>query len=286
MCGSIQEAEDVVQEAMLRAWKSLATFEERSSFRGWIYRIATNAALDTLRRAKSRGLPVALVAPARPDVPPDAPTSEALWLEPYPDALLPDDASRPDAALSRRQTVGFAFLQALQRLPPKQRAALLLKDVVGSSAAEIAEILETSAPAVNSLLQRARETLGTAPPPEPAGPAEEEVVQGYVRAFESADVGVLVGLLREDAQLSMPPVPSWYAGREAIGQFLGAVVLTPEAAGRFRGVPTRSNGSPAVAIYGPDDALIGVHVLTLVDDQISEIVVFMEPGVLRFFSPG
>ncbi len=285
MCGSVSEAEDIVQEAMLRAWKGLGRFEERSSFRGWIYRIATNAALDTLRREKSRTLPVALGPSARPDAPAAPPSTEVLWLEPYPDALLPTETALPDAALSQRQTVGFAFLQALQRLPPKQRAALLLKDVVGSSATEIAALLETSVPAVNSLLQRARATLGSAPPPEPAGSAEMDVVRAYVSAFVSADVGTLVQLLRDDAQLSMPPVPSWYEGRDDIGEWLGRYVLTPDAAGRFTAEPTRANAAPSVAIRGPDGALLGVHVLTLAGDRIAEIVAFMDPASLRFFEP-
>ena len=283
MCGSIQEAEDVVQEAMLRAWNGLSTFESRSSFRGWIYRIATNAALDALRRAKVRCLPPMLVAAARPDAALVPAPTEPVWLEPYPDALLPDEASSPDAALSQRQSVSFAFLQALQRLPAAQRAALLLKDVVGSSASEVAELLDTSVPAVNSLLQRARTTLGTAPPPEPADPDEAHVVQTYVRAFESANVDVLVRLLRDDARMSMPPTPSWYQGRDAICDWLGHNVLTSDAAGRFHGTRTRANGSPAVLMFGPDGALFGVHVLTLAGGRIDEICAFMQPSVLRFF---
>lgn len=283
MCGSIHEAEDVVQEAMLRAWSALGSFEARSSFRGWIYRIATNAAIDALRRARSRTLPVAYAPPAHPDAALAPPIAEPVWLEPYPDALLPDELRDPDALLSQRESVSFAFLQALQRLPARQRAALLLKDVVGSSATEIADLLETSVPAVNSMIQRARETLGEAPPPEPAGPDDLDVVRAYVSAFAAADAGALVRLLREDAELSMPPTPSWFRGRDAIVRWLGTNVLTPGAAGQLRGAVTRANGRLAAALRGPDGALHGVHVVTLREGKIAEVVAFMDPAALRFF---
>jgi RNA polymerase sigma-70 factor (ECF subfamily) len=289
MSGSLQQAEELVQEAMIRAWRGLSSFEERASFKNWLYRIATNVTLDALKRAKARVLPTSQAGPSAPDAPLPRPVAEPVWLEPYPDSLLPEDerAVPADDVLSQRQSVAFAFLQALQRLPPSQRAALLLKDVVGSSSAEVAELLDTTATAVNSMLQRARTTLGTAPPPEEADDAELAVVRTYVQAFESASVDSLVDLLREDARLSMPPVPSWYSGPEAIAGFLRRVVLTPEAQGRFRALPTRSNRRPAVALYErqPDGAytLLGVHVLDVVDGAVADIVAFMDPGVLRFF---
>jgi RNA polymerase sigma-70 factor (ECF subfamily) len=285
MCGSIQEAEDVVQEAMLRAFSRLETFEGRSSFRGWIYRIATNAALDSLRRTKPRTLPALYGPPAEPEAPLSAPVTEPVWLEPFPDALLPDEVPSPDALLTQKESVRFAFLQALQRLPATQRAAVLLKDVIGASAAEIAELLETSVPAVNSLIERARDTLSGAPPPKRPGPGELEVVEAYVRAFESADVDALVTLLREDAALSMPPVPSWYEGRHAIGEWLRQNVLSPDAAGRFRGEVTRANGTVAAALRGPDGALVGVHVVSVESGQIADVVAFLDPAVLRYFEP-
>lgn len=280
MCGSLQEAEELVQEAMLRAWRGLETFEERASVKTWLYRIATNATLDALQSAKRRTLPSAEGAPTAPDTT-GAPVVEPIWLEPYPDALLPDEQ------IDQRRTIGFAFLQALQKLPASQRAALLLKDVVGSSAAEVADLLDTSSAAVNSMLQRARATLGEAEPPEPANDTELAVVRSYVEAFEKADVDALVTLLRDDARMSMPPVPSWYQGPEAIGGWLRANVLSAEAAGRYRGLPTRANGAPAVALYARRDgggyALLGVHVLDVDGDRLAEVVAFMDPGVLQLF---
>ncbi|MEZ4437932.1 MAG: RNA polymerase subunit sigma-70 [Polyangiaceae bacterium] len=286
MSGSLQEAEELVQDAMLRAWRGLPGFEGRSSFKTWLYRIATHAALDAQKAASVRRLPAGEGEPTPPDTT-GAPVLEPVWLEPFPDALLPDEAPSPDASLSQRQSVGFAFLQALQRLPPTQRAALLLKEVVGSSAAEVAELLDTTTPAVNSLLQRARTTLGEAPPPEPADERHEPLLRAYLQAFESANVGDLVNLLRDDARLSMPPVPSWYLGVDAIAAWLGQNVLRPEAAGRFRGSLTRANGRPAVALHarGEDGVfrLLGVHVIEVVDGRIADVVAFMDPTVLRFF---
>ncbi|MEQ9319247.1 MAG: RNA polymerase subunit sigma-70 [Polyangiaceae bacterium] len=214
MCGSLQEAEELVQEAMLRAWRGLSGFEERASVKTWLYRIATHATLDALKSTKRRTLPPAEGEPTGPDTTAE-PVVEPIWLEPFPDTLLPDEQ------LDQRRTVGFAFLQVLQKLPPSQRAALLLKEVVGSSAAEVADLLDTSSSAVNSMLQRARATLGDAEPPAPANDTELAVVRSYVEAFESANVDALVTLLRDDARMSMPPVPSWYQGpRRSAGGYV------------------------------------------------------------------
>jgi RNA polymerase sigma-70 factor (ECF subfamily) len=287
MSGSLHDAEDLVQEALLRAWKGLSGFQERSSFQTWIYRIATHATLDALRSAKARGLPVALEGASNPNEPPAGPNAEPVWLEPFPDALLPDTPPA-DAHLSMRQSVAFAFLQVLQRLPPSQRAAVLLKDVVGMSAAEIAELLETTPAATNSLIQRARETLGRAPEPEPLGDEEERALVGrYISAWERADVDGLVTLLADDARLSMPPVPSWFDGAGAIGAWLGKFVLPTEAAGRFVGRRTRANGLPAVALYQRADEggfeLQGVHTIDMRGEHIVEVVAFMDPRTFRFF---
>ncbi len=281
MCGSLQEAEELVQEAMLRAWRGLSGFEERASVKTWLYRIATHATLDALKSTKRRTLPPAEGEPTGPDTTGE-PVVEPIWLEPFPDTLLPDEQ------LDQRRTVGFAFLQVLQKLPPSQRAALLLKEVVGSSAAEVADLLDTSSSAVNSMLQRARATLGDAEPPAPANDTELAVVRSYVEAFESANVDALVTLLRDDARMSMPPVPSWYQGPKAIGGWLRANVLPADAAGRYRGLPTRANGAPAVALYALGDeglyVLLGVHVLDVQAGGLAEIVAFMDPRVLRFFA--
>jgi RNA polymerase sigma-70 factor (ECF subfamily) len=279
MSGSIQDAEDMVQEALLRAWKGLRGFEGRSSFRTWIYRIATHATLDALRRKKARTLPVEVAPPAEPTAPLAPPSLEMHWLEPFPDALLPTGAPRGDAVLSQKQSISLAFLQALQKLPATQRAAVLLKDVVGMSASEVAELLETTPAATNSLVQRARATLEKASPPE-ASPGDEEIVQRYVSAWETSDVDALVTLLRDDARLSMPPTTSWFEGPEAIGAFLRGAVLTGEQS--FRARVTSANGAPAVLLFAGEE-LIGAQLLDVRDSRIFEVVAFMEAGVLRFF---
>ncbi|MCA9588711.1 MAG: RNA polymerase subunit sigma-70 [Myxococcales bacterium] len=291
MSGSLQEAEDLSQEALVRAWRGLGAFEQRSSFRSWLYRIATHATLDALKRP--RLLPIDTHAPADPSAPLAAP--EALWLEPMPDALLPDERPGAESLLSQRQSVALAFLRALQRLPATQRAALLLKDVLGFSAAETAELLETTVAATNSLVQRARDTLGeeARPARSAAEPVDADVVRRYVEAWQSADVSGLVTLLSDDARLSMPPVPSWYLGRDAVRAFLGGAVLTADAVGRFVAVAVRSNGQPAVALFdrrAPGAAadsppvLSGVHVLTVdAGGRVTDIVAFMDPTVLGSF---
>lgn len=282
MSGSLQDAEDMLQEALLKAWKGLAGFQERSSFRTWIYRIATHATLDALRQAKARSLPTALVAAADPTVPPAPPALEMHWLEPFPDALLPANAPGADAVLSQRQAVSLAFLQALQKLPATQRAAVLLKDVVGMSAAEIAELLETSPAATNSLVQRARETLKkAAPPDEPAAQDTQALLDRYVAAWESADVDGLVAMLRDDARLSMPPTPSWYEGQDAIAAFLGGAILTE--AGKYRFERAAANGMPAVRGF-EGERLITLQLLDIRKGRIFEIISFMDPAVLRFFA--
>lgn len=287
LSGSLQDAEDSVQDALLRAWRGLGGFEERASFKSWIYRIATRTALDRLRTAKKRALPPAVQPASAPDRPAGPPITDPVWLDPFPDQLLPDPGPSADAVIARRQSLSFAFLQALQQLPPRQRAALLLKDVVGMTSAEVAEELETSAAAVNSMLQRARDRLGAAPPPTAPSPDEAELIGGYVRAFEESDASALVDLLRSDAVLSMPPIPSWYQGPEDIAQFLQLGVFAGFPAGSLRGVATAANGLPAVAMFarGPDGwALVGVHTVRVEGDRIAEVVAFMDPASLRHFA--
>lgn len=290
MSGSLAEAEDLSQEALLRAWRGLGGFEQRSSFKNWLYRIATHATLDVLKRDRARLLPTETHPAADPRAPLAPP--EDLWLEPFPDAMLPDEQPSAETALSQKQAVSLAFMRAVQRLPATQRAALLLKEVVGLSAAEIAEMLETTVPATNSLIQRARETLDKAPPVEPsASPAVEATLARYLAAWESADMDALSAVLGEDARLSMPPVPSWFAGRDAIGAFLREIVRTH---GAFSAVVTASNGQPAVALIAHRDpregevgreglTLSGVHVLSVRGGVCEEIVAFMEPHTLRAF---
>lgn len=285
MSGSVQDAEDFVQEAMLKAWKGLGAFEQRSSFQTWMYRVATHATIDALRKSKVRALPVDTHPPADPTRPPGKPIAEPVWLEPFPDALLPASLPGTDARLSARQSVGFAFLQMLQQLPPMQRAAVLLKDVVGFSGPEIAECLETTPAAVNSLVQRARDKLSTAPEPTTPNEVETSILDRYIAAWEKADVDQLVTLLSEDAGLSMPPIPSWYHGAASCGAWLKRFVLPSDATGKFEAVVTRANGLPAVAVFerGEPRVLTGVQVLRIEEGRIREVVAFMDPRSLTAF---
>src|SRR5919108_3257794 len=215
LVGSLHDAEDLLQETLLRAWQRLGAFEGRSSLRRWLYRIATNACLNALERT-----PRVLLFPTAEEAVPLAARVE--WLEPYPDSLLPE-AADPSARLDLRESVALAFLAAIQHLPPRQRAMLVLFDVLGWSASEIAELLETSVAAVNSGLQRARSTLDRQPPPQPAEEEERALLKRFVEAWERVDIEGLVELLREDAVLAMPPEPMWFSGREAVGEFFATV---------------------------------------------------------------
>jgi RNA polymerase sigma-70 factor, ECF subfamily len=239
MVGSLHDAEDLVQETMLRAWRRLGGFEGRTSLRRWLYRIATNACLNALEREPR----VVLFATGGDDDPP--PLARIDWLEPYPDSLLPDPAlADPQARLDLRESVGLAFLAAIQHLPPRQRAMLLLFDVLGWSAAEIAELLETSVAAVNSGLQRARATLDSRPAPRPTAEEEQVLLERFLEAWERVDIEGLVELLREDAVMAMPPDPVWCVGPEAIGEFFATVPMKGDLT-RIRLVPTRANLRPA-----------------------------------------
>jgi RNA polymerase sigma-70 factor (ECF subfamily) len=297
MTGSLHDAEDVVQETLLRAWRRLDAFEERGLFRGWLQRIATNACLDHLRRRSRRVLPEALGGPAEPTIPPGAP-SDVPWLEPYPDALLdglPDRAPGPEARYELRESVELAFIAAIQYLQPRQRAVLLLREVLGWQAADVADSLGTTVAAVNSLLQRARRELESRRPHQrwqdasstPLGTIERELLARFVRAWESADLDSLARLLREDAIMSMPPQPEWYAGRDAAIRFLAAIPFGPEGLAPFRALPTRANGQPAYGLYPRSSAggfqTMALAVLTIQDGLIGQITGFVDPGLPRRF---
>ncbi len=292
--GSIQDAEDALQETLVAAWQGLAGFEGRASLRTWLYRIATSRSLN-MRRAASRrpqmdasGSELALPEPSR--------LGEVLWLEPYPDALLdelPDAAPGPDARYEMKEAVSLAFVKALQLLPPRQRAAIILRDVLGFQAREVAQILETSEESVTSALKRARATLqrrlepedDREPPPAPNSPVERGVVEQLTQAFEASDVEAIVAVLAEDVRLAMPPLPFEYYGRELAAQFLMAV--SRERRRRYRTVPTRANGQPAFGLYAcdRDDGVfnaLGLVVLTLTGNRVGELVRF-DNAVLPHF---
>jgi RNA polymerase sigma-70 factor (ECF subfamily) len=286
MLGSLHEAEDAVQETMLRAWRGFDDFEARASIKNWLYRIATNAALNMVASRSKRGrmMPAQLGGPSteRPQGRPDA---EALWVEPYPDSeleSLPDPAAGPDARYELRESIRLAFITAIQQLPPRQRAALLLADVLGWSAIEVAAVLDASVASVNSALPRARAKLATLDRDARQAPIADEhqrsLLERYVRAWESADLERFVALLKEDAVYSMPPWREWYKGRGSIGDFFGAV--WPAYRG-FRLAPVGANLQPAFALYslcaeGRWNAH-SLQLLSLDKDGIATLTMFMQP---------
>ena len=291
MLGSVDECEDLVQDTYLRAWQAYERFEGRSSVRLWLYKIATNTYLNVLQTRKRRPLPSGLGAPADSAVAALAPAqSDIPWLQPVPDSLLYGATDDPAVVVSLRSSVRLAFVAALQHLSPLQRAVLVLRDVLGWPAGEVAEMLETSTVAVNSALQRARARLAEAGPAldelgEPTEPELRGVLDRYMSAFEHADVDELAQLLRADVELEMPPIPTWFTGRAAVCAFLARVVLhTP---GQWRLAPTRANGAPAFAMYkrAPDGSLHahGLDVLSLTGGRISRIVAFNDPALVAKF---
>jgi RNA polymerase sigma-70 factor (ECF subfamily) len=286
MLGSIEDAEDMVQETFLRAWRSLDTFEGRSTLRAWLYRIATNVSLDALAKRRRRSLPTATHAPGNPLDPYPQPAQESPWLEPLPDALIDERPGlSPETRYEVRESVTLAFLTALQLLPGRQRAVLLLCDVLGWSARETADILETSAASVTSSLQRARaamKKLGAQPGSGrkvPADAARASLLTRYVQAWEAADADSLVALLQEDASMTMPPMPLWFRGRSAIRQFFEERLFSGDARGSFRLAATSANGCPAFGLYRRGDGGLfrpaSLHVLVLAEDLIAEVHSFL-----------
>jgi RNA polymerase sigma-70 factor (ECF subfamily) len=291
MLGSIDDCEDLVQDTYLRAWQSYDKFEGRSSVRLWLYRIATNTCLNALQTQKRRPLPSGLSAPADSAAVTLAPAQTDIpWLQPAPDSLLYGATDDPAVVVSHRSSVRLAFVAALQHLSPLQRAVLVLRDVLGWQAREVAEMLETSTAAVNSALQRARAQLAQARPiseelSEPTEPELRDMVDRYMAAFEHADVDELAQLLRTDVELEMPPIPTWFIGRDTVREFLAKVVLrTPD---QWRLAYTRANGAPAFALYrrAPDGSFLasGMDVLSLIDGRIARIVAFNDPTLVAKF---
>ena len=293
--GSVQDAEDMVQETLLAAWRGLAGFEERSSVRAWLYRIATNRCLNALRDSGRRQPPQ---PPARPSERPE-PTrwGEPVWLEPYPDVLLEgiaDIAPGPEARYESRETIELAFIAALQHLPPQQRAVLMLRDVLGFRTAEVADMLDGTGDSVKGALKRARVTLGERlpaagrpGPPAPRSPQERRLVQRFTDAFQAGDIDGLVALLTDDAWLTMPPVTLEYQGPAAIASFLRYWAAS-RGARRFRLVPTRANTQPAFGLYLHDEHApvahaAGLIVLALHGDRIAAVTFFQDTSVLSRF---
>jgi RNA polymerase sigma-70 factor (ECF subfamily) len=289
MLGSVNDAEDLVQETYLSAWRAYHAFEGRSSLRTWLYQIATRACLKALRRDGRRPLPSGLGAPSRDPEAPVGQEREVTWLQPIPDTLFSTGPADPAVIVDARHGMRLALIAALQHLPARQRAVLILRDVLGWRAAEVAELLDTSSAAVNSALQRARAQLAeVAPRPdditEPTEPARRALLDGYAEAFAHADIAALTRLLTQEASWEMPPIPTWFTGRDTITRFLAPRL----AGGGYRMAPTRANGQPAFAVYLP--AVDGVHrahaiqVLTVTDRGITRVVSFHNPALFPMFA--
>ena len=293
--GSVADAEDALQETLVTAWRSLGQFEGRASVRTWMYRIATTRCLNILRSASRRP---AMTLPQGVEPPEPSRLSEVLWLEPYPDLLLedvPDLSAGPEARYEAREAMSLAFVTALQLLPPRQRAALVLRDVLDFPASEVAGMLETTEQSVTSALKRARATLtrelpsaDDEPPPPPNSPAERELIARLVEAFEAADVNGIVALMTEDAWLRMPPVPLEYQGRELVGEFFSVVAFRQGR--RYRLIQTRANGQPAFAIYLRDPVngvsrAFGLLVATLSGNRVSVMTRFDNATLSPFGLP-
>jgi RNA polymerase sigma-70 factor, ECF subfamily len=293
MLGSVHEAEDLVQETFLRAWRSFHGFEGRSSLRTWLYRIATNACLTALESRNRRPLPTGL---GYPSIDPSAPLveqTEVPWLEPVPDTLVGIGTNRPAAdpatVVADRESVRLAFVAALQYLPPRQRAVLVLREVLGLPAAEVAGILDTSTAAVNSSLQRARAQLDQAgltadEITEPAEPDRRELLGRYVQALEDKDISSLVKLFTEDAVWEMPPFIGWYQGPSDIGQLVD--IHCPAGPGELRLLPTEANGQPAFAMYILDNGVwkpFQLQVLTLGKTGIAHVTAFFDLDLFATF---
>jgi RNA polymerase sigma-70 factor (ECF subfamily) len=289
MLGSLHDAEDALQDAMLRVWRGLGSFSGRGSLRAWLYKVATNASLDVVARRKKRLLPLEYGPAADPNQPPGEPVAEQVWLEPYPDETLEieDGYASPDARYEQREAVELAFVAAMQELPPRQRAVLILREVLGFSAQEVGETLETSVPSVNSALQRARRTVDERLPDRSQqvtlralGDARmREIVEDYMEAMRTGDVNRVVSMLAaEDAAWSMPPLASWYGGLAEVEVFLRRGPLSGDW--RWRHRPGTANGQLAVGTYTWIEAAqshipFSLDVLTMAGEKIQEVTAFV-----------
>ena len=285
MLGSVHDAEDALQEALLRAWRGLERFQGRSSLRSWLYTVATNVCLRAIERRPKRVLPIDYAPAATDPHAPDRPIVESVWVEPYPGV---------DAGYEQRESIELAFIAALQHLPAQQRAVLILRDVLGFSGAEVADVLDTNPDAIYSALQRAHKTVDQRLPEQSqqatlrslSDDALRQLVQRYVTAWERNDVDAVVAMLAQDAKLAMPPLPSWYRGREQVATFLRGGPLAGTT--RWRLIPARANGQLAFGLYAWDDKTQtfmprAIDVLTLRGAQIQEITAFLTPAAFPSF---
>ena len=296
MLGSLHDAEDALQDALLRAWRGLCGFHGGGALRNWLYRIATNACLDALARRPKRVLPIDYGPPVNAEGrQPGEPVAESVWMEPYPDETLglEDGYAGPEARYEQREAVELAFVAALQHLPPRQRAVLILREVLGFSAKEVSESLGTTVASVNSALQRARRSVDDRLPEKSqqatmrslGDERVREIVQRFTDAFENGDVDAIVAMLAEDATFAMPPYEEWYLGREAVAD---SWLMPGGPPPRLRYLQTRANGQLALGAYGFDPERnrflpIALDVLTLRGARIADITAFRTPEIFRRF---
>jgi RNA polymerase sigma-70 factor (ECF subfamily) len=285
MLGSAFDADDALQDASLRAWRAIGRFEGRSSLRSWLYTIATNTCLTQIQRRPKRVLPVDYGPATDPHAGPGEPVVETVWIEPYPDSEIEDGLAGPEARYEQRESIELAFIAALQHLPATQRAVLILREVLGFSAKEVAESMETTVASVNSALQRARASIEERAPEQSQqetlrtlGDDElEEIVRVYVDAWERNDIETVVSMLTEDAAIAMPPLASWFGPRDVMAEFLAAFPMS--GAWRWKGVVTSANGQVAAGFYVWDEATdtylpFALNVLTFRGDKVSDVVAF------------
>jgi RNA polymerase sigma-70 factor, ECF subfamily len=288
MLGSVHDAEDALQEVSLRAWRALERFEGRSSLKSWLYTIATNTCLNQIERRPKRVLPVDYAPASDPHGGPGAPVVESVWVEPYPDELIgvEDELAGPEARYEQRESVELAFVAALQLLPANQRAALILREVLGFSAQEVADSLDTSVASVNSALQRARKTVEERVPDQTQQATLRElgdegvsaIVERYMEAWERNDVDTVMEMLADDASFTMPPLASWFSGEESIRIFLQGWPMS--GTWRWRPIQTRANGQPALAFYIWDENQraympFALNVLSFRGERISDVTAFV-----------
>jgi RNA polymerase sigma-70 factor (ECF subfamily) len=292
--GSLPDAEDLVQETLLRAWLRIDTYQGRGSLRAWLYKIATNACLDALEKLSRRTLPYARGPHADPTQPLAQPVTEPDWLDPYPTEQIASMDLGPEARFSQHESITLAFLVALQGLSPRQRAVLILRDVLDWPVDEITDLLGTTVSAVYSLLHRARTTLtqnyqrGGFEVLNADDLSTRQLLDRYVQAWETADITGLTELLMEDVVLSMPPSPSWYRGRLAVTTLVGAMAFGGDAHGRWRLLPTVANACPAFAVYQYDEPsgvyqAFGLQVLSIKDSLVVDIVAYLTPSIVNAF---
>src|SRR3989440_1226962 len=292
MLGSVHDAEDALREALLRAWRGLPRFEGRSSLRSWLYTIATNSCLNAIARRPKRALPTDSAPAADPHEGRGEPVIESVWVEPYPDETLglEDGFASPEARYEQRESVELAFVAALQNLPPNQRAVLILREVLGFSAKEVADTLDTTTQSVNSALQRARKTVDDRLPDQSQQATQRalgdeglrKLVDNYVDAWNRDDVDAVVAMLTEDASFAMPPLRTWFGPRDAIATFLAGWPLSGQW--DWREIPTRANGQPALAFYTWDPEAqaylpFALNVFTLRGDRISDVTAFVTRSI-------